>query len=56
METKYMFLVYALLWAGFGLAWVLYEVTQEDIRATREYKMAKKRKAYGLKVGQYDYK
>jgi hypothetical protein len=51
-----LFLLYALLWAGFGFAWVMYEVTQADIRATREYKMALKRKAHGLKVGQYGYK
>ncbi len=56
MEATYMFLVYALLWAGFGLAWVFYRITLEDIRITREYKMAKKRKENGLKIVQIDYK
>jgi hypothetical protein len=56
MEATYMFLVYALLWAGFGLAWVFYRMTLEDIRITREYKMAKKRKENGLKIVQIDYK
>jgi hypothetical protein len=50
------FLVYVTLWIAAALTWVFYQITLEDIRITREYRMARKRKANGLKIIQIDYK
>jgi hypothetical protein len=50
------FLVYALLWAAGWLTYVFYLITIEDIKITNENKKAKRRKANGLKITQFDYK
>jgi hypothetical protein len=53
---NYYLLAYGILWAGAGLAWVFYLITLEDIKITRENKMAKKRQKHGLEITQLDYK